>query len=166
MADHARASIVINAKPATVMATIADIGNYPTWVGQMEQTEVIDVGPEGRPSRARFRVNAGIAKDEFVTDYTWFGDERVTWTLVEGQAMSAQDGSYTLRDVGDGQTEVTYDLTVELRIKIPGLLRRKVQNGIVDAALKDLKRHVESAPALGAAAYPEKFSDDEKNAES
>ncbi|WP_007516309.1 MULTISPECIES: SRPBCC family protein [Pseudofrankia] len=166
MADHARASIVINAKPATVMATIADIANYPTWVGQMEQTEVLEVGPEGRPSRARFRVNAGIAKDEFVTDYSWFGDEKVTWTLVEGQAMSAQDGSYTLRDLGESRTEVTYDLTVELKIKIPGLLRRKVQGGIVDAALKDLKRHVEASPALGAGAYPEKFSNLEKNVES
>ncbi|MBL7502305.1 SRPBCC family protein [Frankia nepalensis] len=144
MADHASASIVINAKPATVMAAIADIAAYPTWVGQIEQTEILEVGPDGRPKRARFRVNAGIAKDEFVNDYTWHDDAKVTWTLVEGQAMSAQDGSYTLRDLGEGQTEITYDLTVELKIKIPGLLRRKVQSGIVDAALKDLKKHVES----------------------
>jgi ribosome-associated toxin RatA of RatAB toxin-antitoxin module len=144
MADHASASIVINAKPATVMATIADIANYPTWVGQIEQTEIIEVGPDGRPTRARFRVNAVIAKDEFVTDYTWHGDDKVSWSLVEGEMMSAQDGSYTLRDVGDGQTEVTYDLTVELKVKIPGLLRRKIQSGIIDAALKDLKKHVES----------------------
>jgi ribosome-associated toxin RatA of RatAB toxin-antitoxin module len=144
MADHASASIVINAKPAAVMATIADIANYPTWVGQMEQTEILEVGPDGRPTRARFRVNAVIAKDEFVTDYTWHGDDHVSWSLVEGEMMSAQDGSYTLRDVGDGQTEVTYDLTVELKVKIPGILRRKIQGGIIDAALKDLKKHVES----------------------
>ena len=144
MADHASASIVINAKPTTVMATIADIANYPTWVGQIEQTEILEVGPDGRPTRARFLVNAVIAKDEFVTDYTWHGDDRVSWALVEGEMMSAQDGSYTLRDVGDGQTEVTYDLTVELKVKIPGMLRRKIQSGIIDAALKDLKKHVES----------------------
>jgi ribosome-associated toxin RatA of RatAB toxin-antitoxin module len=144
MADHASASITIKAPQATVMAAIADIANYPTWIGQVEQTEIIDVGAEGRPSRARFRINAGIAKDEFVNDYTWSGDEKVTWVLVEGQAMSTQDGSYTLRDLGNGETEVTYDLAVELKIKVPGLLRRKVQNGIIDAALKDLKKHVES----------------------
>jgi ribosome-associated toxin RatA of RatAB toxin-antitoxin module len=144
MADHARSTITINAKPASVMAAIADIAAYPTWVGQVEQVEILQVGPDGRPKRARFRVNAVVTKDEFVNDYTWTGDERVSWTLVEGRAMSAQDGSYTLRDLGDGRTEVTYDLTVELKIKVPGLLRRKVQNGIIDAALKDLKKHVES----------------------
>ncbi|OAA28283.1 Polyketide cyclase / dehydrase and lipid transport [Frankia sp. EI5c] len=143
MADHAESSIVIEARPAVVMGTIADIAAYPTWVGQIEEAEILEVGPEGRPRQARFRINAVVVKDEFVNEYTWKGDEQVTWSLVSGQAMSAQDGGYTLRDLGDGRTEVTYELTVELKVKLPGLLRRKIQGGIVDAALKDLKKHVE-----------------------
>mgnify|MGYP001394643107 CR=1 FL=1 len=143
MADHAQASIIINARPAAVMGAIADIAAYPTWVGQIEQAEILEVGADGRPHRARFRINAVVVKDEFVNEYTWKGDEQVSWTLVSGEAMSRQDGSYTLKDLGDGRTEVTYDLTVELKIKIPGILRRKIQSGIIDAALKDLKRHVE-----------------------
>ncbi|MCK9903960.1 cyclase [Parafrankia colletiae] len=143
MVDHAQSSIVIDARPAVVMGTIADLAAYPTWVGQIEEAEILEVGPDGRPHQARFRINAVIMKDEFVNEYTWKGDEQVSWTLVSGQAMSAQDGSYLLRDLGDGRTEVTYELTVELKVKIPALLRRKVQGGIVDAALKDLKKHVE-----------------------
>ncbi|WP_018635847.1 SRPBCC family protein [Parafrankia elaeagni] len=143
MVDHAQSSIVIEARPAVVMGTIADLAAYPTWVGQIEEAEILEVGPDGRPRQARFRINAVVMKDEFVNEYTWKGDEQVSWTLVSGQAMSAQDGSYLLRDLGDGRTEVTYELTVELKVKIPALLRRKVQGGIVDAALKDLKKHVE-----------------------
>ncbi|CUU60063.1 Polyketide cyclase / dehydrase and lipid transport [Parafrankia irregularis] len=143
MADHAQSSIVIDARPAVVMGAIADIAAYPTWVGQIEEAEILAVGPEGRPQQARFRINAVVVKDEFVNEYVWKGDEQVSWSLVSGQTMSAQDGGYTLRDLGDGRTEVTYELTVELKVKIPGILRRKVQTGIVDAALKDLKKHVE-----------------------
>ncbi|EFC79944.1 SRPBCC family protein [Parafrankia sp. EUN1f] len=143
MADHAQSSIVIDARPAVVMGAIADIAAYPTWVGQIEEAEILAVGPEGRPQQARFRINAVVVKDEFVNEYVWKGDEQVSWSLVSGQTMSAQDGSYTLRDLGDGRTEVTYELTVELKVKIPGILRRKVQTGVVDAALKDLKKHVE-----------------------
>ncbi|WP_462186436.1 MULTISPECIES: SRPBCC family protein [unclassified Frankia] len=144
MADHARSTIVINAQPAAVMGAIVDISAYPTWIGQIEEAEILDMGPDGRPRRARFRINAVVIKDEFVNEYTWKGDDQVVWSMVDGQAMSSQDGSYTLRDLGDGSTEVTYDLTAETKIKIPGLLRRKVQSGIVDAALKDLKKYVES----------------------
>ncbi len=144
MADQARATLTINAEPAEVMAAIADTAAYPTWSGPVERAEVVEVGPDGRPRRSRFLVNAMVAKEEFVIEYTWSGNESVSWTLVEGHNMTAQEGSYILFDLGDGRTEVTYDLTVELKIKIPGLLRRKVQNGVVDAALKDLKKYLES----------------------
>ncbi len=143
MADHARATITINAQPAAVMDAIADINTYSTWSGPVERSEIVAVGSDGRPRQGRFLVNAVVTKEEFVIEYTWSGDS-VSWTLVEGNNMIAQDGSYVLRDLGDGRTEVVYDLTVELKIKIPGLLRRKVQSGVVDAALKDLKKHLES----------------------
>lgn len=144
MADHAHGSITINASPKVVMATIVDIPAYPTWSGPIQSTEVLEVGPDGRPKRAKFQVDAVITKDTYVLDYTWHGDESVSWTLVEGGMQTSQDGSYTLRDVGDGTTEVGYDLAVDLKIKVPGILRRKVQSGVIDAALKDLKKHVES----------------------
>ncbi|WP_131747466.1 SRPBCC family protein [Frankia sp. Cppng1_Ct_nod] len=144
MADHARATVTINAKPAAVMDAIADVAAYPSWSGPVEQSAVVEAGPDGRPRRGRFVVNAMVTKEEFVIEYTWSGDESVSWTLVSANNMTAQDGSYVLRDIGEGRTEVTYDLTVELKIKIPGLLRRKVQSGVVDAALKDLKKHIES----------------------
>lgn len=143
MAEHAQSTIIINARPAAVMGAIADIAAYPTWVSQLEQAEILEVGADGRPRQARFRVNAMIVKDELVNSYTWKDDEHVSWSLISSEVMSSQDGSYTLRDLGDGRTEVTYDLTAELKIKLPGLLRRKIQSGIVDAAVKDLKKHVE-----------------------
>ena len=145
MADHTRSKITINARPAAVMAAIADIAAYPTWAGPVEIAEVLEVGPDGRPLQARFLVNAVLTKDEFVNSYTWNGDESVSWTLVEGKAMSSQEGRYILTDLGGGRTEVVYDLTVELNIKLPGLLRKKVQNGVVETAMKDLKKHVEKS---------------------
>lgn len=143
MADKAQSSIVINARPAVIMGAIADIAAYPTWVGQIEQAEILEVGIDGRPRQARFRVNAVVVKDEVVNEYLWKGDEQVSWSLVSGETMSSQEGSYTLRDLGDGSTEVTYAVEAELKVRIPGLLRRKIQNGIIEAALKDLKKHVE-----------------------
>jgi hypothetical protein len=152
MADHTRSAIIINASPAAVMDVLEDIPNYSTWAGPVESAEVLEAGPDGRPARARFIVNAAVTKDEFVNSYVWDGDAGVRWQLVDSKIMSSQLGSYALTDLGDGRTEVTYDLTVDLKIKLPGLLRRKVQNGVVDTALKDLKRHVEKSletPAEG-----------------
>jgi ribosome-associated toxin RatA of RatAB toxin-antitoxin module len=144
MADHTRSKIVINASPAAVMAVIADISSYPSWAGSVTSTEVLEVGPDGRPARARFAVNATFAKEEFVNAYVWDGNSSVSWKLAESKLMASQDGRYTIADLGGGQSEVTYDLTVELNVKVPGMLRRKFQSGVVDSALKDLKKRVES----------------------
>ena len=43
-------------------------------------------------------LDAGAVKDDYVLDYTWDGDRKVSWTLVKGQMQKRQDGSYTLAE--------------------------------------------------------------------
>ena len=66
------------------------------------------------------------------------------WNLVRGQMQKAQQGSYTLVPAG-AATEVTYALTVDLAIPMLGMLKRKAEKVIMDTALKELKKRVESA---------------------
>lgn len=143
MVDHVSSTITIKSPHTAVMDVIADIARYPSWSEPIEQTEILSVTAEGRPGQARFHVKTFVGREEYVLAYTWVSPESVTWTLVEGKSMSQLDGSYTLRDLGDNTTEVRYDLEVELKIKVPGPLRRKAQEGLVNAALKDLKQEAE-----------------------
>jgi hypothetical protein len=143
MADRATESISINADRRAVMAVIADFAAYPDWVDMIRQAEVLETGPDGRASQVRFVLDAGILKDDYVLAYEWSDDERVEWTLVRSKALKAQEGSYSLADVG-GATLVTYDLAVDLRMPVLGALKRKAQQVIVDTALKGLKKRVES----------------------
>jgi len=148
MPDASTQSITIDADPAHVMAVIADFANYPEWTGSVKKAEVLEVGPDGRPSRVAFTLDAGIVRDEYELEYVWSGDERVEWDLSRGQMMRAQHGSYTLRPDGPERTHVTYSLTVDLVIPMLGLLKRKAERVVMDTALKELKKRVES---LGAA---------------
>jgi hypothetical protein len=90
----------------------------------------------------QFVLDAGAVKDDYVLDYTWDGDHRVTWTLVTGQMQKRQDGSYTLVET-DGRTEVTYSITIDLSIPMLGMIKRKAEKVILDTALKELKKRVE-----------------------
>ena len=56
------------------------------------------------------------------------------------------DGAYTLRDLGDGSTEVTYRLSLDVSIPLIGMLKRKGEKILIDTALKGLKQRVESLP--------------------
>ncbi len=46
---------------------------------------------------------------------------------------------------GDGSTEVTYNLEVELRVPLPGFIKRRAQSRIMHTALEELKARVESS---------------------
>ncbi len=142
MADQSTQSIVVDAPAADVMAVIADFASYPQWVAAAKQVEVLETGDDGRARRVHFVLDAGAVKDDYVLEYTWDADRRVSWTLVKGQMQKRQEGSYVLAE-RDGRTEVTYSITIDLSIPMLGMIKRKAEKVILDTALKELKKRVE-----------------------
>jgi hypothetical protein len=148
MAASTTSAIEIAALPAAVMAVIADFPAYPAWAPSVRSADVVDRGPGGRPARVRFVLDAGVIKDSYVLSYTW-DEASVRWALAEpGSVISAMAGGYTLAGRGPA-TRVTYDLTVDVRVPLPGLLKRRAEKMIIDTALKGLKNRAESARGGG-----------------
>ena len=143
VADQTTSSIGISASPAQVMTVIADFASYPTWATGVKEAAVIAVDDDGRADRVRFVLDASPIKDEYTLAYTWDDDRSVTWTLVSGRVLTGLDGAYVLA-AGRDDTEVTYRLSVDVAIPMIGLLKRKAEKVIIDAALKGLKNRVES----------------------
>ncbi len=145
MADQTSSSIVIDADAASVMAVIADFPAYPIWAQGVSVASVVEPGPgEERARQVYFEIDATPIRDSYTLAYVWHGNTSVTWSLAEGKMMKAIDGVYELDERGDGATEVTYSLAVDLAIPMIGMLRRKAEKVIIDAALKGLKKRVES----------------------
>ncbi|WP_034087875.1 SRPBCC family protein [Streptacidiphilus albus] len=144
MAEHTRSSTTIDATPAEIMAVIADFAAYPAWTGEVKEIEVLAEHPDGRAEQVRLLLDAGAIKDEHVLAYTWDGERKVSWTLVKSQMLRALDGSYSLAPAGRGGTEVTYQLAVDVKIPMLGMIKRKAEKVIIDRALAGLKKRVES----------------------
>lgn len=142
MADQSTQSIVIDAPPASIMGVIADFPAYPEWAASVKTCEVVQPGPGGRARQVHFVIDAGVVKDDYVLEYDWAGDKRVSWRLVSGQMQKAQQGSYELEPAGDSTT-VVYTLSVDLAIPMLGMFKRKAEKVIMDTALKELKKRVE-----------------------
>ena len=144
MAEQTSSSIVIDAPPAAVMDVIADFAAYPDWAKGVKQATVRAEGDGGRAQEVFFSLDVAPIKDEYTLAYTWNGDHDVTWTLAEGKMLRALDGAYVLNDRGDGSTEVTYRLALDVSIPLIGMIKRKGEKILIDTALKGLKKRVES----------------------
>ena len=144
MAEQTTSSIVVAAEPGKIMAVIADFDSYPAWAQGVKKAEPVGAEAATRPQRVYFELDASPIKDAYTLAYDWNDDESVSWTLVEGKMLKAMDGAYELEDRGDGTTEVTYRLAVDIAIPMIGMLKRKAEKVIIDTALKGLKKRVES----------------------
>ncbi|BBC96507.1 SRPBCC family protein [Streptomyces griseofuscus] len=144
MAEHTSSSITIEAAPADVMAVIADFARYPDWTGEVKEAQVLKTDERGRAQEVRLVMDAGAIKDDQTLAYTWAGDNEVSWTLVKSQMLRSLDGSYLLAPAGRGGTEVTYRLTVDVKIPMLGMIKRKAEKVIIDRALAGLKKRVET----------------------
>ncbi|MFJ8583365.1 SRPBCC family protein [Streptomyces sp. NPDC093595] len=148
MAEHTSSSIEIEAAPADVMGVIADFARYPEWTGEVKEAEVLSTDAAGRAEKVRLVLDAGAIKDDHTLSYTWTGDHEVSWTLVKSQMLRALDGTYRLEPLAGGsRTEVTYQLTVDVKIPMLGMIKRKAEKVIIDRALAGLKKRVESPTA-------------------
>ena len=146
MADTSTQSIVIDAPPERVAAVVADFPRYPEWAEAVKSIDVLEEYEDGYASQVRFVIDAGPLVDEYTLQYEYAEDlSRVEWHLVAPSKMQKEQvGSYDIEANGDGTSTVTYTLSVELTIPMLGMLRRKAEKRIMDTALRELKRRVES----------------------
>ena len=141
--DHATETVVVAAKLKRVLTTLRDVESQPEWIEEIIGAEVLEKYDDGTPAKARFTATSPVGKDTYTLAYEHAADG-MSWSLVEGRLQTGQDATYTLRDLGQGKTEVTYDLTIRHNLPLPGFLRGRVIRALVHSTVEGLKEYVES----------------------
>lgn len=146
MAETSTQSIVIAAPPDAIAAVICDFARYPEWVSAAKRVDVVEEYEDGYASMVEFEIDAGVVADTYTLKYEYAEDlSRIEWHLVAPSKMQqSQVGSYDITDNGDGTSTVTYTLAVELGIGMLGMFKRKAERVIMETALNELKKRVES----------------------
>jgi ribosome-associated toxin RatA of RatAB toxin-antitoxin module len=151
MAETSTQSIVIAAPPDAIAAVICDFARYPEWVSAAKRVDVVEEYEDGYASMVEFEIDAGVVADTYTLKYEYAEDlSRIEWRLVAPSKMQqSQVGSYDITDNGDGTSTVTYSLSVELSISMLGMFKRKAERVIMETALNELKKRVESLGRTG-----------------
>lgn len=97
---------------------ITDYKSYPSFVDGMKSVEVQTESADG----ATVKFNLSLIKDiSYMIKLAHKPNHEVSWSLVTGDMMKVNNGKWTLKDLGNNKTEVTYSLEVELKGFLPGL---------------------------------------------
>ena len=146
MAEQATERMVVGASPSLCYAVVADLEQYPAWAADIKSVRVNERDGEGRPSRVTFRAAAFGRSTSYTLEYDYTEAPTVlAWRQVAGDLTSKLDGAYRFQPADGDATEVVYTLEVELRVPLPGFIKRRAQSRIMHIALASLKGRVESS---------------------
>lgn len=132
----------VNASPDVILDVITDLPAYPEWADGVKEVEVHESDDQGRPRKATFQVDARVMHITYTLAYQ-YGDNKVTWELIEGSSINQLDGEYDLTDEG-GSTKVTYSLEVDVDLPLPGFMKKRAAKTILETGLKGLKQRAEA----------------------
>ncbi len=104
--------------PDKFYKTIVDYKAYADFVTGMSSVKVIDSNPNG--ATVEYTINI-IKSLTYTLKLSHEENKKVSWTLVTGDMMKTNNGCWTLKDLGNGKTEVAYSLEVEFKGFLPGL---------------------------------------------
>ena len=120
--------------------------SYGKWVSDLREVAIENRDEQGRVTEAPFRVAAmGISATYSLAYDHSDAPSAIRWELVTGDIVKRLDGRYRFESVPDepNQTEVIYELALELAIPLPGFVKRRAEGRIAHAALDDLQVQLE-----------------------
>lgn len=145
MAELATERMVVAAPPEECFAVVGDVEAYTDWAADIKAVTVDLRDDKGRPARVTFRAAAFGRSTSYTLVYDYYGAPRaLAWKQLAGDLTSKLDGNYRFDPAPDGGTEVTYTLEWELRVPLPGFIKRRAQSRVMHTALEELKARVES----------------------
>jgi hypothetical protein len=113
-------------------------------VRDVKDVRILERDEEGRGLRVDYRAAALGKSIRYVLEYDYSEAPRAfSWKFVEGDMLRRLDGTYRFEAEDDGSTRVHYDLTVEVAVPLPGLIKRRAAGLIMGSALKELKAQVD-----------------------
>jgi len=144
MAAFSTATITIDAPIAEVQKVLFALDKYPEWSTQIKSAEALDHDDQGRITKVKMSIDAGMMKDRPTLDYDWSeAPNKLSFSLEDADLLTGMDGVYSFKSIDEDTTEVTYQLEVSLSMPIPAMMRQKAEKATIDAALSQLKTHLE-----------------------
>jgi uncharacterized protein YndB with AHSA1/START domain len=144
MAEFSKSVITIDSPIADVQKALFELDKYPEWSTQIKSSEALDRDAQGRVTKVKMSIDAGMMKDRVTLDYDWSqAPSKLSFSLEDADLLTGMDGVYTVTAIDEDSTEITYELEVSLSMPIPAMMRQKAEKATIDAALAQLKSFLE-----------------------
>ncbi|MBO0732135.1 MAG: SRPBCC family protein [Acidimicrobiaceae bacterium] len=144
MEEQVSERMVISGARQHCFDVITEFERYPDWATDIKAVVVDERDSEGRAVLVTFRTAAFGRSTSYTLRYDYSdAPDTLRWVQVDGDLTRRLDGTYVLVPEGEDATEISYNLTVELKVPLPSFVKRRAEGRILGTALHELKARVE-----------------------
>jgi uncharacterized membrane protein len=144
----AEQSADVDASPEAVFEAAIDYETFPAWQQAVERAAVLERDSDGRGELVRFEIDAKVKRVSYTLRYHYEPPARIWWEFVEGDGVENVEGEYVLEPLEDERTRVTYRLGIDPGVPVPGLIARRLNQGVMRRSVTDLRDEVERRAAI------------------
>lgn len=124
-----------------VYNVLKDYESYSDFMDGVSSSEILS--RDGNNTKVKYHLNI-IKKFTYSINLTEVENESISWSFDEGDLFKSNDGHWMLKDNGDGTTEVTYKIDAEFKVKVPGMISKKLISSNLPSLMKSVCKRAKS----------------------
>lgn len=119
MASQATRNIEVDVSPEKFFGVITDFEAYPRFLAQLGMVSVQVDRDDGDVKVITHAVKKLGKTVSYTLRYQLEKPKKLSWTLVKGQMMSENTGSWVLQAAGEGRTLAVYSVEAKFGMLVP-----------------------------------------------
>lgn len=137
----AKRTEIFDAPIEKVYQVITDYASYPEFVEGVSGVEVIEQDENG--ALVEYSLNM-IKKFTYRLRLKHEKPTKISWTFESGDIFKLNEGYWHLKDLGDGRTEVDYQLELDVKVFAPSAIINKLATKSLPAMLQSYHKRAKS----------------------
>jgi coenzyme Q-binding protein COQ10 len=119
MASQATRTVEVEVSPEKFFDVITDFEAYPRFLAHLGMVSAKVERDDGDVRVVDHAVKKLGKTVSYTLRYRLEKPKRLAWTLVKGQMMSENTGSWTLQEAGEGRTRAVYSIEAKFGMLVP-----------------------------------------------
>lgn len=133
-------SIAIKAPRDKVFEIVTDFAKYPKFIPEVEAVKVIS--KTKTRAKATFTVNL-VKMINYTLDFRMTAPNKIGWTLVEGDFMESNDGSWVFTALEKNLTDAAFSVNIGFPFWVPSSLAEGAIKSTMPKMMKHFKAEAE-----------------------
>jgi coenzyme Q-binding protein COQ10 len=142
--SEATRTIEVNVPIEKMFDVINDHKAYPDFLGPLGMVGVEIDSDDGDVKVVTHAIKKMGKVVKYTLRYTFDKPKKISWTMVKGQMMKDNRGSWVLEEAGEGRTKATYAAEVKFGMLVPHSLVKILISKELPQMLELFKKRAES----------------------